>query len=520
MSSSDVGELRIGLNFDAQSTEKAMTKTEAKFQAMAGVIQTAAGKAFNFVTDKIGALVTSTIEVGKTFEKSMSNVAAISGATGDELTRLTDKAKEMGENTVWSASDAADAMSYMAMAGWKTEDMLDGIAGVMDLATAAGADLATTSDIVTDALTAFGLSAADSGRLADVMAAASSNANTNVELLGETFKYVAPVAGAMGYSIEDTATAIGLMANAGIKGSQAGTTLRSMFTRLSAPPKEAATAMKALGIEVSNVDGSMKPLSEVMGDLRSKFANLSEEQQVQYAKSIAGQEAMSGLLAIVNASDTDFQKLTTAVEDSNGAASEMAAIMGDNLEGNLASLNSKFEGLQIELFNAVAPALNGVVDIMKWAVDNAGTLVAVIGGVTTAFVAYQAVTKGATIAQQAMNAVQMAFNGIMALNPIGIIVAAVAGLVTAVVLLWNNCEGFRNFVTKAFNVIGNVIKKVGDTIGKIFNKIGSIASKVFGGIADFVGGVIENIGGLLQWAMEHGLGSIHSNWRLYWWHYQ
>ena len=184
----------------------------------------------------------------------MSKVAAISGAAGDELETLSDKAKEMGAKTKFSATEAASAFEYMAMAGWKTTDMLGGIEGIMNLAAASGEDLAAVSDIVTDALTAFGLSAQDSGHFADVLAQASSNATTNVGLMGATFKYVAPVAGAMGYSIEDTAVAIGLMANAGIKGEQAGTALRAMFTRLVKPPKDAADALDALGISAANSD--------------------------------------------------------------------------------------------------------------------------------------------------------------------------------------------------------------------------------------------------------------------------
>ena len=233
----------------------------------------------------------------------MSKVSAISGATGAELDALSDKAKEMGAKTKFSATEAASAFEYMAMAGWKTEDMLNGIEGVMNLAAASGEDLASTSDIVTDALTAFGLTAQDSTHFADILAQASSNANTNVGMMGETFKYVAPVAGALGYSAEDTATAIGLMANAGIKGSQAGTALRSIMSRLAKPTDEVQSAMDALGISLTDEQGKMKGLNEIMDDLRAGFSGLSEAEAAQTAAVLGGQEAMSGLLAIVNASD-------------------------------------------------------------------------------------------------------------------------------------------------------------------------------------------------------------------------
>ena len=221
------------------------------------------------------ALGGSCVKTAANFESSMSEVQAISGATGKDFDALRDKAQEMGAKTKFSASQSAEAMTYMAMAGWKTEDMLGGISGIMNLAAASGEDVATTSDIVTDALTAFGKSAKDSGELADIMAAASSNANTNVSMMGETFKYAAPIAGALGYTMQDTALATGLMANAGIKGTQAGTSLRSMFSRLASPPAECALAMEKLGISITNADGTMKPFRDVIGDLRTAI-NLLE----------------------------------------------------------------------------------------------------------------------------------------------------------------------------------------------------------------------------------------------------
>lgn len=304
---------------------------------------------------------TAAIKTGANFESSMSNVAAISGATGDELKSLTDKAKEMGAKTKFSASESADAFSYMAMAGWKTADMLDGIEGIMNLAAASGEDLATTSDIVTDALTAFGLSASDSTHFADVLAKASSNANTNVGMMGETFKYVAPVAGALGFSAEDCATAIGLMANSGIKASQAGTSLRSIFTRMAKPTKEVQGAMDALGISLTKSDGSMKSLNEIMVDLRKGFSGLTQDQKAQMAAALGGQEAMSGLLAIVNASDDDFNKLSDSIANCDGAAADMAETMNDNLSGQITILKSGLEGLAISLYEEMQTPLKDIV---------------------------------------------------------------------------------------------------------------------------------------------------------------
>lgn len=324
----------------------------------------------------IGGMGVAAIKVGSDFEGAMSKVKAISGTVADQdlpnivqkakemslsftegadatetaLNILSAKAKEMGATTKFSATESANAFEYMAMAGWKTEDMLNGIEGIMNLAAASGEDLAATSDIVTDALTAFGMSASDSTHFADVLAAASSNANTNVGMMGETFKYVAPVAGALGYTAEDTAMAIGLMANAGIKSSQAGTSLRAIMSRLAKPTEEVQGAMDALGISLTNSDGSMKELQEVTGDLREGFSGLSEAEAAQMAASLAGQEAMSGLLAIVNASDDDFAKLQNSIYNCDGAAAQMAETMNDNLQGQLTILKSGLEGLGISLY--------------------------------------------------------------------------------------------------------------------------------------------------------------------------
>ena len=308
----------------------------------------------------IGALSVAAIKAGSDFESAMSKVGAISGAAGSDLEELREKAKEMGASTKFSATESANAFEYMAMAGWKTGDMLSGIEGIMNLAAASGEDLAATSDIVTDALTAFGMTAGDATHFADVLAQASSNANTNVGMMGETFKYVAPVAGALGYSAEDTAIAIGLMANAGIKGSQAGTSLRSMMSRLAKPTKEVQGAMDALGVSLTNSDGSMKELNEVLGDLREGFSGLSEAEAAELASSLAGQEAMSGLLAIVNASEDDFDKLSESIYSCDGAAAQMAETMNDNLQGQITILKSGLEGLGISFYESIQTPLKNI----------------------------------------------------------------------------------------------------------------------------------------------------------------
>ena len=375
------------------------------------------------------------IQVGMDYESAMSKVGAVSGASAEEMQQLSDKAKEMGESTIFSASQSAEAFNYMAMAGWKTEEMLNGIEGIMNLAAASGTDLATTSDIVTDALTAMGYGAEDAGRLADVMAAASSNANTNVEMMGSTFQYVAPLIGALGMNMEDAAVAIGLMANAGIKGDKAGTALRSTLNRLSAPPKEAAKEMEKLGLSLTDSDGKMKSLEEVMIDLRRAFSNLSETEATAAAKHIAGAEAMSGLLAIVNASDKDFQKLTLAVENSAGAAEEMANTMNDNVGGQMTLLRSKIEGIMIKLFERASNSMkNGIetideaLDKVDW--DNVGDSVGKFATKAADFFSY--IIANSPRILSILKAITAAFAIIFVSQKISTTTTALGGLVTAI----------------------------------------------------------------------------------------
>lgn len=331
--------------------------------------------AISAVAAGLSAAGIAAVKVGGDFETGMSKVAAISGAAGDELESLSEKAKEMGAKTKFSASEAASAFEYMAMAGWKTADMLGGIEGIMNLAAASGEDLALVSDIVTDALTAFGLQASDSAHFADILAAASSNANTNVSMMGYTFKYAAPLAGALGYSIEDTAVAIGLMANAGIKGEQAGTTLRTMFSKLTGVVEVSGDKLGDYVIEIERADGSIAPLHETLSELRKAFSGLTEAEKLSNAESLVGREAMSGLLSIVNASESDFKKLTKAVSEADGAALKMADTMQDNLQGQITILKSSLEGLGIAFYESIQTPLR----------DAAESAIGYVGQITDAF---------------------------------------------------------------------------------------------------------------------------------------
>lgn len=405
------GKVRIDTDLDSSGIENGISK-------ISGILQTG----FNFQVFKIAAeqiknFASSVIDAGASFESAMSQVSAISGATGSDLASLSAKAQEMGASTKFTATEAAEALKYMAMAGWKTSDMLAGLPGVMNLAAASGEDLASVSDIVTDALTAFGLSAADSAHFADVLAKASSSSNTNVGLMGNTFKYVAPIAGSLKYSIEDTALAIGLMANAGIKGEQAGTQLRATLNRLVSPTAESASAMAALGISVTNADGSMKPLMTTLQELRVGFSNLSDAEKAEYASNLAGQEAMSGLLAIVNASDADFYSLSEAINSSDGAAQEMADTMNNNLSGKFTLFKSALEGVKIAIYNEFKkPLKDGITALTEFVSENKKQIAKIVSvfakGATaaltlgSAIAALWAAMKGVTIVNSVISGIK------------------------------------------------------------------------------------------------------------------
>lgn len=550
------------LNFDTKIDESGFNKGVKSLGNLGKKALTVVGGALAGIASAVGAGVAAPVKVGASFEAEMSKVSAISGATGEELGLLGEKAKEMGEKTKFSASESAQAMEYMAMAGWKTEDMLSGIEGVMNLAAASGEDLATTSDIVTDALTAFGLSAQDSTHFADVLAAASSNANTNVGLMGETFKYVAPVAGALGFNAEDCATAIGLMANSGIKASQAGTSLRSIISRMAKPTDEVQTAMDKLGISIANSDGSMKSLNEITMDLRKGFAGLSEAEQAQMASAIGGQEAMSGLLAIVNASDDDFNKLKDSIYNCDGAAADMAETMQNNLQGQLTILKSSAEGLGIKIYESLqkpltnfvkaavalmgdlneaysdggfvgfineigakVPILQGFTDaIAELAkklqgmsteeLKNLGKIALSIGGAIPAFVA---IGKGAS----AFSGVLSGFGEISggAIEKLGKLPASVKNAGSAVSKLGGSFKGLGSAITGPFQVLA---PKLTGIVGKTFSflptKISGIVGKIGPAIAgkfpaitsafsDF-GGYIGAWGGQVGSALNKVLGNV------------
>lgn len=587
-------------NQEAQSfTGKLENTLGSGFKSIGGTLTSAGSKLTKGLTMPIVGAGAAAVKTTADFDSSMSKVSAVSGAVGKDFDALRSKAREMGATTKFSASDAADAMNYMAMAGWKTNDMLDGISGIMNLAAASGEDLATTSDIVTDALTAFGKSAEDSGRLADIMAAASSNANTNVAMMGESFKYVAPVAGALGYSMEDTSVAIGLMANAGIKASQGGTALRTVLTNLSKPTDEMAMAMDALGVSLSDDEGNMKSLRQVMLDLRSGFGELmiseeefNEEQRLlqqalddgsisqdeyneqlnalieraygaegaekaRYAAMLAGKTGMSGLLAIVNASQEDFDKLTEAIDNSTGTAENMAKVMQDNLSGQITILMSALQELAISFGDVLMPTIRKFVvrvqelvetfnsldteqkqQIVRLALMVAaiGPVILVIGklltGVATMITTFKTLKGAVSSVKAGMSILSGAIGGSMV--PIIAIVAIIGVLIAAFVKLWKTNDKFRNTIISTWNTIqqtvgsfidgikerlnsiGITMESVTKTLTKIWDGFCSILAPVFEVAFKQVANVLKTVFDIITGLVDIFIGLFTGNWEQAW----
>ena len=551
-------ELR-NLQTEADKTNTAFAKIGAAGEVMQNVGDkiSGAGEKLLPVTAGVTALGTVAVKTGADFDAAMSKVAAVSGATGDDLQALRDKAREMGSQTKFSASEAAEAMNYMAMAGWKTEDMLSGIEGIMNLAAASGEDLATTSDIVTDALTAFGLTAADSAHFADVLAAASSNANTNVSMMGETFKYAAPVAGSLGFSVEDTAEAIGLMANAGIKSTQAGTSLRSIMTALAGDVKFCGESIGEVEIQTTNADGSMRELSDILADCRVAFAGLSESEQASAAQALVGKNAMSGFLALMNAAPADIDKLSGAISNCDGTSLSMAETMQDNLAGQLTILKSQLEELAISFSDILMPAIRSIVSHIQGLVDKLNQLdpqtkeTIVKIALVAAALGPMLIVLGKTISgvgsvlslvSKTPDAIGAVKGGITALTgALGVsmgtilaVVAAIAALVAAFMHLWKTNENFKNNIlgiweqikstfsgltqgiTDRINALGFNFESFTDMLKAAWDALCNLLAPVFEGVFQNIAIIFSEISGIILGLLDVFIGLFTGNWSQLW----
>ncbi|MFQ9454647.1 phage tail tape measure protein [[Ruminococcus] lactaris] len=554
------------LQQEAATTNTALSKIDVAGQKMEAVGNSiaGAGKKMMGVTTVIGGVGVAAVKTAADFDSAMSQVAAVSGATGKDFDALRNKAREMGAKTKFSATEAAEAMNYMAMAGWKTEDMLSGIEGIMNLAAASGEDLATTSDIVTDALTAFGLSAKDSGHFADILAAASSNANTNVSMMGETFKYCAPIAGALGFSAEDTAEAIGLMANAGIKSSQAGTALRTIMNNLAGDVKISGKAIGDVTIATTNADGSMRDLSDILADCRSAFGSLTESEKAQAAESLVGKNAMSGFLALMNAGEGDIEKLSSAIENCDGSAEKMAMTMQDNLTGQITILKSQLQELAISFGDILMPAIRSIVSKLQGFVDklngmdegtkrtvvtiallvaSIGPLLIIIGtAISKIGVAMQGFVKLANGISKLKVAVQggagvlgklgAALGGISA--PVLAVVAVIAVLVAAFVHLWKTNEGFRDAIIGTWtrikdtisgfcqgivdrlNALGFQFTNIVDVLKTVWDGFCQVLAPIFEGVFNNIANILSTVTGVITGILDIFIGIFTGNWSQAW----
>lgn len=517
---------------------------QQKLNGLGSVFQSTGSLLTKSVTLPLATVGTASAKLASDFEVRMSEVKAISGATAKDFDNLKKKAIEMGAKTKFSAGESADAFKYMAMAGWDAESMMSGIEGIMNLAAASGEDLATTSDIVTDALTAFGLQASDSAHFADVLAKASSKSNTNVSLMGETFKYVAPVAGALGYSVEDCATAIGIMANNGIKGSQAGTALRSMFTRLAKPTDQVAAAMKQYNISLVDANGNMKPLKTLLVEMRERFDGLSESEAAQLAATLAGQEGMSGLLAIMNTSEGDFNSLASEIDNASGSAQDMADIMMDNTAGAIGQLKGALESAGIIIGEKLTPYIQALAEkitelvekfnslseseqdsIIKHALLAAsiGPILLIVGSVL------KAIGSVVTIIETIKGLGIIEFlGGISA--PVWGAIAAVAALALAFADLWKNCDEFKQTMTdiaekigaawssfcdeftEKINELGFNFEDITDVLQAVWKTFCDVVKPLFEGAFDSLADVIQGVLSIILSIMDVFIGLFTGDW--------
>lgn len=499
-------------------------------------VQTA-GQHMMKVTTAIGGVAAASVTVAANFEQQMSKVQAISGATAEETDKLTESARQWGRDTKYSATEAGEAFEYMALAGWKTDDMLEGIGGILNLAAASAMDLGTASDIVTDYLTAFGLSAKDAGKFADEMAYAMSHSNTTTEALGEAYKNCAATAASMGYSVEETTAVLMTMANAGVKGGEAGTALNAIMTRLATDTKGCATELAKYGVEVYDAQGNMNSLSSILTGVRGVWNNLTDEQQANLAKTIAGtnqfsalQTIMSGLSDEAIASGMSFSDYAEALQNCDGTASDMAATMQDNLLGRLTQLKSKLEDIGITVGNALLPfmekavakigeladkfaalspqqqetilkiagvvaAIGPLLTIVGKAISVSGQLSSGIGKVVGKLAAMGTTASGAIGGMAILKGALAAIT-----SPVGIAVAAIAAITAVIVTLWNTNEDFRNKITEIWDRIKTVFTEFGqhitdklNSLGFDFENFGEVVKAIWEGFCNLLAPIIEGV---------------------------
>ena len=467
-------------------------ESSSGFTVLKGALANLVAEGIRLAVDAVKDFAKETIEVGKQFDSSMSNVAALSGATGEELQMLRDTAKEFGSTTQFSASQAADALGYMALAGWDANQSADALGGVLDLAAASGMDLASASDMVTDYMSAFNMEAQDSAYFADLLAYAQANANTTAQGLGEAFKNSAANMNAAGQDIETTVSLLSMMANQGLKGSEAGTALSAVMRDMTAKMQDGAIAIGDTTVQVMDANGNYRDMTDILLDVESAVNGMGDAERATALQSTFTSDSIKGLNLILNAGVGEAASFEEQLRNSSGAASEMATIMNDNLGGDLTALNSKLEGVQIALYEKFEPALrkgvdalSGLLDAVMWIVDHSDGFVAALSAMAAGVAAYVAYTTALKvmkegwmaleIVQKAVAVSQKILNAVMAANPIGIVIALIAALVAAFIYLWNNSEEFRQFWINLWDKIKEAVELAKE---KISGWIENIKAKI------------------------------------------
>ena len=575
----DVGEAQGRLTLDTSQYNAALKTasdtTNRTFSGMNGTASSSAKKIGDSFT-RVGTamsigLTVPLVAAGKKmwdvaadFEASMSQVAAISGATGSEFDGLRDKAIQLGRDTVFSSSEVAEAMTEMAKAGWNANDIIGGMEGVLDAASASGENLSSVATIMANSITTFNLSAEDSAHVADVLTEAANSGTISISDLGESLKYIGPAAATAGFSFEDVNTALLAMSQSGIKGSQAGTSLRTMFVNLVKPTEQMAAAMDELGIEITNQDGTFKSLDDILAQLRTSMSGMTDEQKAYYSSILAGKTGLSGMLSLMNMSQEEYDQLAASIDNCGGVADETAAIMQDNLKNDVEQLTGSLESMAITLMKNLEPMLRKVVQALEKAVDwftgldpavqtAAVAIAALVAAAGPLLVILGAIVSGAQNVNMALGTITKAFQALFNLpglfaqigkaagtafsaitSPVGIVVAVVAALVAAFVTLWNTSEEFRNNITNTFNTIVSSVQgfvqgiidrfaAIGITWDSIvqglsdaWNAFCTMLQPIFEGAFSAIAVVLQTVFDVLAGILDIFIGLFTGNWDQFW----
>lgn len=512
----DLKNLEEQANQSATALQK-ISATGTKFQEVGGQIA-GVGKAILPVSAAVTGIGVAGLKVASDFEKAMSGVQAITGATGTDFEKLRETAINLGASTSFSSGEVAEAMTEMAKAGWSTTQIIDGMGGVLDATAASGENLGSVATIVADAITGFGLTAKDSAAVADLMTQAANSGTIGIGDLGESYKYIAPMAQSMGLSIQDVTTALSAMSMAGIKGSQAGTSLRTVLANMAKPSNTVAAAMDELGISITNSDGSFRSLDDMMKIMRTSFSGLTDDQKAYYATALAGKEGMSGLLSLLNLSQSEYDQLSASMNNCSGIANQTASVMQDNLQSKIEQMGGALESLAIKLADYVIPFLTDLVEKITFAIDAftnlspgiqkailviggiiavAGPLLIIVGKVISAIGTIMTIVPKVAGVINVVKGAFAALNATMLANPIVLIIAAIAALVAAFIYLWNTNEDFRQFWIDLWNNIKEIAVAVWEALkgffAAIWQAIVAIATSVWNGLASFFIGLWEGI---------------------------